>query len=544
MGMEGLEPTRLAAHDSKSCASASSATSPITRLLYGNGCCIAKSMASYFHPCYSSINHFDYLMVAICSTKCKAGETNIMSTMLVKNARMLVTMDDQRREIPDGGIFLRDNVIQKVGETANLPTTADTVLDMSDHIVLPGLINTHHHLYQTLTRVIAQDADLFTWLKTLYPIWARLTDEAVYISTLTGLAELALSGCTTSSDHLYIFPNDSTLDSQIRAAQEIGVRFHAARGSMSLGESDGGLPPDSVTENESFILRDSQRLIEAYHDPAPQAMIRIVLAPCSPFSVTPDLMRESADLAREYGVRLHTHLAETLEEEAFCLETFGHRPVAYVESLGWTGDDVWHAHCVHMSDNEIDLFSHTGTGVAHCPASNMRLASGIARLIDWREKNVRVGLGVDGSASNDGSHLLGEARLAMLLQRVGPDRYLSEKPGDRHGFAGDAASMSSRQALELATIGSASVLGRDDVGTLAAGKSADFIAYNLNQIAYTGALHDPVAALVFCQPQNVDFSIINGHIIVENGRLTTLDLEPHIRRHNAISRSMIRNEPI
>ena len=467
-----------------------------------------------------------------------------MSTMLVKNASTLITMDDQRREIPGGGLYIRDNIIEQVGKTADLPTTADTVLDMTGHIVLPGLINTHHHLYQTLTRVIAQEADLFTWLKTLYPIWARLNDEAVYVSTLTGLAELALSGCTTSSDHLYIFPNDCTLDSQIRAAQEIGVRFHAARGSMSLGESQGGLPPDSVTEDESFILRDSQRLIETYHDPNPQAMIRVVLAPCSPFSVTPDLMRESADLAREYGVRLHTHLAETLEEETFCLETFGHRPVAFVESLGWTGDDVWHAHCIHMSDSEIDLFGRTGTGVAHCPASNMRLASGIARLIDWREKNVRVGLGVDGSASNDSSHLLAEARLAMLLQRIAPDRYLSEKPGGRHGFAGDAASMSARQALELATLGSASVLGRDDIGLLAVGKSADLIAYNTNQLAYTGTLHDPVAALVFCRPQNVDWSVINGRVIVENGRLTTLELEPHTRRHNEISQAMIRDEAI
>lgn len=465
-----------------------------------------------------------------------------MSTILVKNASMLVTMDDQRREIEEGALFVRDNIIEQVGKTADLPDTADQVLDMAGHIVLPGLINTHHHLYQSLTRVIAQDADLFTWLKTLYPIWAGLNDEAVYISTLTGLAELALSGCTTSSDHLYIFPNDCTLDSQIRAAQDIGVRFHAARGSMSLGESKGGLPPDSVTEEESFILQDSQRLIETYHDADPQAMIRIVLAPCSPFSVTPDLMRESASLAREYGVRLHTHLAETVEEESFCLETFGHRPVAYVESLGWTGDDVWHAHCVHMSSSEIELFSRTGTGVAHCPASNMRLASGIARLVDMRNANVRVGLGVDGSASNDGGHLMNEARLAMLLQRVAPDRYLSEAPGGRGGFAGDASAMSARQALELATLGSASVLGRDDIGALSAGKSADFIAVNLNQLPYTGALHDPVAALMLCNPSTVDLSVINGRVIVENGRLTTLDLAPHIRRHNQISRAMVRHE--
>ncbi|MFN2164296.1 MAG: 8-oxoguanine deaminase [Candidatus Promineifilaceae bacterium] len=465
-----------------------------------------------------------------------------MSTILVKNAVILVTMDEQRREIKNGGLFVRDNIIEQVGKTADLPATADTVLDMSAHIVLPGLINTHHHLYQSLTRVIAQDADLFTWLKTLYPIWARLNDEAVYVSTLTGLAELALSGCTTSSDHLYIFPNDCTLDSQIRAAKDIGMRFHAARGSMSLGESKGGLPPDDCVEEESFILKDSQRLIQQYHDADPQAMIRIVLAPCSPFSVTPDLMRESADLAREYGVRLHTHLAETVEEESFCLETFGYRPVGYVESLGWTGDDVWHAHCVHMSDAEIELFGRTGTGVAHCPASNMRLASGIARLVDFRLANVRVGLGVDGSASNDGGHLLNEARLALLLQRVAPDRYLSEAPGGRGGFAGDAAAMSARQALELATLGSASVLGRDDIGSLAPGKSADFIAVNLQQLPYSGSLHDPVAAMVLCNPGQVDWSVINGRVVIEEGRLTTLDVQPHLRRHNEISYAMIRDE--
>jgi cytosine/adenosine deaminase-related metal-dependent hydrolase len=451
-------------------------------------------------------------------------------------------MDDQRREIEDGALFIRDNVIEQVGATSELPQTADEVIDLAGHVILPGLINTHHHLYQSLTRVIAQDADLFTWLKTLYPIWANLTDEAIYISTLTGLAELALSGCTTSSDHLYIFPNDCTLDSQIQAAQEIGVRFHAARGSMSLGESKGGLPPDRVTEDEAAILQDSRRLIEAYHDAERHAMTRIVLAPCSPFSVTPDLMRESAAMARAYGVRLHTHLAETLEEEIFCLETFGHRPVAYVESLGWTGEDVWHAHCVHMSTAEIDLFGRSGTGIAHCPGSNMRLASGIARVVEWRDAGVRVGLGVDGSASNDGGHLLAEARLAMLLQRVAPDRYLSEGPGGRGGFAGDAAAMSARQALELATRGSASVLGRDDIGILAPGMSADFIALNLNQVAFAGAGHDPVAAVLLCRPPNVDWSVINGRVIVKNGRLTTLDLMPHLERHNRISAAMIRGE--
>jgi cytosine/adenosine deaminase-related metal-dependent hydrolase len=451
-------------------------------------------------------------------------------------------MDDERREIAGGGLFVRGGIVEQIGPTSELPSSADRVIDLTDHIVLPGLINTHHHLYQTLTRVRATDAELFEWLTTLYPVWARLTDEAIYISTLTGLAELALSGCTTSSDHLYVFPNDCTLDSQIRAAGEIGVRFHAARGSMSLGESEGGLPPDSVTEDEDEILKDSRRLIEQYHDAGRHAMIRVVLAPCSPFSVTPELMRESADMARAYGVRLHTHLAETVEEEEFCLETFGQRPVPYVESLGWTGDDVWHAHCVHMSQLEIELFSRTGTGVAHCPSSNMRLGSGIAPVIPWREHGVRVGLGVDGSASNDGSHLLAEARQAMLLQRVAPDRYLSVAPGGRYGFAGEASSASARQMLELATRGGAAVLGRDDVGYLAPGMSADFIAINLNQVTFAGALHDPVAAVVMCQPPNVDLSVINGRVVVEDGRLTTLDLEPVLRRHNEIALAMARGE--
>lgn len=465
-----------------------------------------------------------------------------MPTLLIKNAHTLVTMDAQRREIANGGLFIRDNVIEQVGPTHTLPQTADTVLDLRDHLVLPGLVNTHHHLYQSLTRVLAQNHNLFDWLTTLYPIWANLTDEAIYVSTLTGLAELILSGCTTSSDHLYIYPNDCTLDSQMRAAQEIGMRFHAARGSMSLGESKGGLPPDRVTEDEAFILKDSQRLIEQYHDPNRYAMLRVVLAPCSPFSVTPDLMRESAKLARAYGVRLHTHLAETLEEEEFCLQTFGKRPVAYVESLGWTGSDVWHAHCVHMSQPEIDLFGRSGTGVAHCPTSNMRLASGIAPLLSWRAAGVPVGLGVDGSASNDGGHLLNETRQAMLLQRVAPHRYLSESPGGRGGFGGRPDAMSARQALELATLGGAAVLGRDDIGSLAPGMCADLIAINLNQLAYTGSLHDPVAAVVFNQAQNVDYAIINGRLVVQQGQLATLELAPHIQRHNEISRRMIRGE--
>ena len=449
-----------------------------------------------------------------------------MSTLLLKNADLLVTMDGSRRRIAGGGLLVRDNVVEQVGPTAELPAAADQVIDARGMVVLPGLVNTHHHLYQTLTRCLAQDDGLFGWLRTLYPIWARMNGEAVYVSAKVGLAELLLSGCTTSSDHLYLYPNGSRIDDEIQAAQEIGIRFHATRGSMSLGESKGGLPPDSVVEEEDAILRDCQRAIETFHQAERYGMVRVALAPCSPFSVTPDLMRESAAMARAYKVRLHTHLAETLDEEQFCLETFGQRPVAYVESLGWTGDDVWHAHCVHMSEAEISLFARTGTGVAHCPNSNMRLASGIAPVVAWRQNGVRVGLGVDGSASNDSSHMLAEARQAMLLQRV----------------KGDAGAMSAQQALELATLGGASVLGRDDIGALAPGMAADFIGYRLERLDFAGALHDPLAALVFCTPVNVDLSVVNGRVRVQEGQIVDIGLPPLIQRHNAISGAMIRDE--
>ena len=448
-----------------------------------------------------------------------------MPTLLVKHADLLVTMDADRRRIPDGGLFVRDNVIGQVGPTVELPTEADRVINARGMIVLPGLVNTHHHLYQTLTRAVpaVQDATLFQWLKTLYPIWAGLTSEAIYTSALVGLAELMLSGCTTASDHLYIYPNDCRIDDEIRAAQEIGIRFHPCRGAMSLGESKGGLPPDSVVENEDFILKDTQRAIETYHDPEPYAMVRIVVAPCSPFSVTSDLMREAAALARSYGVHLHTHLAETLDEEQFCLREFGRRPVGYAEDLGWVGDDVWHAHCVHLNEQEIGLFAQTGTGVCHCPSSNMRLASGIAPVRAYLDTGVRVGLGVDGSASNDSSHLLAEARMALLLQRV----------------SGNPAGLSAEEALWLATVGGARVLGRDDIGQLAPGKAADLIGFCLDRLDYAGALHDPLAALVFCTPQRVDLSVINGRVVVEDGHLLTVDLGPVIEQHNRIARELV-----
>ncbi|MGB3060267.1 MAG: 8-oxoguanine deaminase [Anaerolineae bacterium] len=449
-----------------------------------------------------------------------------MSTLLLQHADLLVTMDAQRRQIKDGALFVRDQAIEQVGPTASLPASADTVINARGMIVLPGLVNTHHHLYQSLTRALAQDSVLFAWLKTLYPIWARLTPDAVYLGAKLGLAELMLSGCTTSSDHHYLWPHGSRIDDEIEAAGELGIRFHASRGSMSLGESQGGLPPDSVVEDEDAILADCRRAIETFHQRERFGMVRIVVAPCSPFSVTPDLMRESAALARSYGVRLHTHLAETKDEEEFCLARFGRRPVAYAEDLGWTGRDVWHAHCVHLSEAEIDLFVRTGTGAAHCPSSNMRLGSGIAPIRRLLDRGASVGLGVDGSASNDGAHLLGEARQAMLLQRV----------------LGNPAALTAQEALELATLGGAAVLGRDDIGALAPGMAADFIGLNLNRLAYSGALHDPLAAVLFCAPQLVDISVINGRVRVQEGQIVGLDAADLVARHSAASRRLVRGE--
>jgi 8-oxoguanine deaminase len=411
------------------------------------------------------------------------------------------------------------------------------VLDLSEHIVFPGLINTHHHFYQTLTRAVpaAQDANLFNWLKTLYPIWARMNPEDIFISTQTALAELALSGCTTASDHLYLFPNGSRLDDEIAAAGEVGLRLHASRGSMSLGESQGGLPPDSVVDSEEHILADSQRLIEQYHDPRPGSLLQIVLAPCSPFSVTGELMRQSAVLARQYGVHLHTHLAETQDEDAFCLEKFGYRPTAYMESLEWVGQDVWFAHAVHANPEEVQVFARTGCGVAHCPSSNMRLASGIAPVMAYLKAGVKVGLGVDGSASNDGSHMLGEARQAMLLARLSAGLRGASLSGQD-----SPPLMTARQALELATRGGAAVLGRPDLGSLESGKCADFAAIRLERLPYAGGLHDPVAALVFCAPQQVDLLVVNGRSVVEDGQLLTVDLPHLVERHNRAARRLVR----
>jgi cytosine/adenosine deaminase-related metal-dependent hydrolase len=448
-----------------------------------------------------------------------------MATLLIRHATLLATMDDARREIADGAVFARDGVIEAVGPTAELPASADTVVDARGQVVVPGLVNTHHHFYQTLTRVVrpAQDRELFGWLRTLYPIWARLTPEMAYVSTQTAMAELLLSGCTTSSDHLYLYPNGVRLDDTIEAAAAIGMRFHAARGAMSVGASQGGLPPDEVVEREDAILADTERLIGRWHDARRHAMTRIVVAPCSPFSVSQGLMRDAARLARRHGVSLHTHLAENDNDIAYTREHFGCTPAEYAEELGWLGPDVWHAHCVKLDGAGIAKFAATGTGVAHCPGSNLRLASGIAPIRAMRDAGVPVSIAVDGSASNDSGHLLGEARLALLLQRVarGPD------------------AMSAREMLEIATRGGARVLGRDDIGALAPGMACDLVGVPLDEIGLAGAGHDPVAALFFCHVPRVALSVVNGRVVVRDGRLVTLDLPALVERHNRLAKSLV-----
>lgn len=432
-----------------------------------------------------------------------------MTELLIRNAAALVTMNPAREEIAGGDVLIRGGTVAAVGR--GLVTTG-AVLDAAGCVVTPGLVNTHHHLYQTLTRAVpgGQDALLFGWLKTLYPIWARFGPEEMRVSALTGLADLALSGCTLTSDHLYLFPNGARLDDTIEAAAEIGLRFHPTRGAMSIGESAGGLPPDALVEHEAAILADMERVVDAFHDPAEGAMVRVGLAPCSPFSVSRELMRDAALLARDKGVMLHTHLAENDEDVAYSLARFGCRPGQYAEDLGWTGPDVWHAHCVKLDRGEIDLFARSRTGVAHCPCSNCRLGSGIAPVRAMRDAGVKVGLGVDGSASNDAGNLVAEARQAMLLQRVA------------HGADG----MSAREALEIATLGGATVLGRPDCGSLEPGKRADVAVWDVSGIEAAGAW-DPVAALVLCGPARVRDLVVEGRGVVREGRIATLDL-PHL----------------
>ncbi len=441
-----------------------------------------------------------------------------MTTTLIKNASVVVTMNPAREELTNADIFVQDGIIDEVGQ--NLARASDETIDAKGCVVTPGLVNTHHHLYQSLTKAVpgGQDALLFGWLKTLYPIWETFGPQEMFVSAQTGLAELALSGCSLSSDHLYIFPNGTRLDDTIEAARSIGVRFHPTRGSMSIGESKGGLPPDSLVEQEEHILNDCIRVVDAFHDPTPGAMVRVGLAPCSPFSVSRELMRDSALLARDKGVMLHTHLAENDEDVSYSLEKFGCRPGQYAEELGWTGDDVWHAHCVKLDNEEIDLFARSRTGVAHCPCSNCRLGSGIAPITAMRKSDVKVGLGVDGSASNDCGHMLAETRQALLLQRVA------------HG----ANAMSARTALELATIGGASVLGRDDCGSLERGKRADIAIWDITGIEAAGNW-DPVASLVLCGPFTVRHLLVEGEQIVCDGHLTRIELPSVIETQNRLA---------
>ncbi len=443
-----------------------------------------------------------------------------MTDTLIKGADVILTMDDARRELHGADVLLEGGVIKQIGHDLIAPEAE--VFHAKGKIITPGLVNTHHHLYQTLTRAVpgAQDALLFGWLQRLYPIWARFGPEEMFVSAQVGLAELALSGCTLTSDHLYLYPNGARLDDTIAAAQDIGLRFHATRGAMSIGESDGGLPPDALVEDEHAILEDSIRVIDAFHDSNPGAMIRVGVAPCSPFSVTRDLMRDAAVLARDKGVMMHTHLAENDEDIAYSLEKFGCRPGQYAEDLGWTGDDVWHAHCVKLDTREIDLFARSRTGVAHCPCSNCRLGSGIAPVRQMRDAGVPVGLGVDGSASNDVGNLVGEARQAMLLQRV------------QNG----ADAMSAREALEIATRGGAQVLGRNDCGQIAVGKRADIAIWDAHTIENAGSW-DP-AALLLAGPTRVDALFVEGRQIVSEGKVITIDLPNVVERQNNLARKL------
>jgi len=454
-----------------------------------------------------------------------------MSTLLVKNAEVVITMDGKRRQIRNGGIFVRNNIIEKVGLMEELPTEADKVIDASGMAILPGLVNTHHHFYQTLTRAVpgAENHKLFDWLVRLYPIWGEMGAEEVYHSTKTAMAEMILSGCTTASDHLYLYPHDATFGDQVRAAEEVGMRFHPTQGSMSLGRSKGGLPPDHVVKDEDTILKESQEIIEKYHDASQYSMLRVTLAPCSPFSVTTDLMRESAKLARTYDrVQLHTHVAETIDEESFTMRDFNLRPAALMQDLGWVGPDVWWAHSIHVNDDEIKMMAETGTGVAHCPSSNMRLGSGICRVRELLDAGVKVSLAVDGSASNDSSNLFEEMRHMLLLQRV------------KYG----AEAFPIQDAFDVAILGGAKVLGRDDIGVLEPGYAADFIGVNLNTLNLSGgAVHDPLASLVLCSVNKVDLSVINGKVIVEDGEFKPFDLEEHIAKHNELAHKMVEKHP-
>jgi 8-oxoguanine deaminase len=468
-----------------------------------------------------------------------------MTTLLIHRARCIATQDDTHSELKDASLLIRDGRIERIiPATENIDellTQVDEVIDARRHVAVPGLINTHHHMVQSLTRAIpaVQNAELFSWLKGLYPIWVGLTPEMVRISNQVAMAELLLSGCTTSSDHLYIYPNGVRLDDSIEAAHTMGMRFTATRGSMSVGESQGGLPPDSVVEQEPAILKETQRLIETWHDASFGAMTHVAVAPCSPFSVSQDLMRESAKLARAHGVRLHTHLAENDHDIAYTLEKFNCTPAQYAEDLGWVGHDVWHAHGVKLDDEGTYLFARTRTGIAHCPCSNMRLASGILPLRKMLDAGVPIGLGVDGSASNDAAHLLNEARQAMLLARVGRAMEAPRVEDGRTVYGCDRgpSEMTPRDALRLATRGGAEVLGREyELGQIKEGFCADIAMFRTDTLSMAGgAVHDPVGALLLCASDNADYTIVNGSVVVRQGEIATVDMGPLIERHNQLA---------
>lgn len=453
-----------------------------------------------------------------------------MSGILIKDVREIITMDDERRRLKGYSLLIEENRIKRIARGIEIQAgEVDEVIDGSEYFLYPGLINTHHHFYQTLTRNIpeVQNAELFDWLKYLYPIWARLTPEAVYYSTLVAAGELLKTGCTTSVDHFYVFPKGQPaglLDEEFRAAAEIGIRFHGSRGSMSLSKKDGGLPPEEVVQKEEEILADSRRIIEKFHDSKPFAMQRVVLSPCSPFSVTGELLRESIELARSYGVESHTHLAETRDEERFCLEKFGMRPLEYMEELGWIGDDVWYAHGVYLNEEEITRMAATGTGVAHCPVSNQKLASGAANIPYMLEKGVPIGLAVDGSASNDSSNMLLELKAAFLMHRL------------LRGIS----SITAGDVLAMATNGGRDILNQPEIGSIEEGKAADMFLVNCKRLGFAGGLSDPVSALVNTgDSQIVDLTIVNGKVVVRDGRLVNIDEERVTEKANQISREMI-----
>jgi 8-oxoguanine deaminase len=450
-----------------------------------------------------------------------------MSTLLIKNPLAVATMNDADYEFSGGHIYIEDNVIKSIGPGSST-IQADKTIDATGMVITPGFINTHHHLYQSLTRNIPlmQNQPLFSWLTNHYEVWRELTTEAVAVSTQTGLIELMKTGVTTSSDHLYLFPSKASpelIDTEIEAAKALGIRFQPTRGSMSLGKSRGGLPPDDVVQTEEAIQKDTERLLGKYHEDSEGAMIRIALAPCSPFSVTTELMKQTSEYARINGLQIHTHLAETLDEEAFCLESFGLRPVGLMQKLNWLTSNAWYAHSVHLSDDEIKIMGENQVGISHCPSSNMRLGSGIARIRELLDAHVSVSLGVDGSASNDSGDMLLEMRNAMLISRLREQAYW----------------LTARDVLKMATRGGAAALGRTDVGQLSIGKQADLALFGMADLAQAGSLSDPIASLIFTTRQRpVDYLIVQGKIIMEGGD-SQLDEKVLVSKHNRISTEML-----